>query len=91
MLLGCVLKFNVDVLLLHAICRLYTAPDTQAAGMSCSANGTAQLAKIIRYSLGSPWYDVPATSATFTVLDDLCVQQQSASKFGVVKCSLSSV
>jgi hypothetical protein len=39
--------------------------------MSCSANGTAQLAKNIRYSLGSPWYDVPATSATFTVLDDI--------------------
>ena len=58
--------------------------------MSCSANGTAQLAKNIRYSLGSPWYDVPTTSATFTALDDLCVQQQSASKFDVIVYILSS-
>lgn len=45
--------------------------DTQIAGMTCSANGTAQLAKNVRYSLGSPWYEVPTAASTFSVQDDL--------------------
>jgi hypothetical protein len=38
--------------------------------MTCSANGTAEIAKNIPYSLGSKWYDVPSASATFTAIDD---------------------
>jgi hypothetical protein len=47
------------------------SPDTKVAGMTCSANGTAEIASGVRYSLGSKWYDVPTAAATFTVLDDL--------------------
>jgi hypothetical protein len=43
----------------------------QVAGMSCSANGTQEIARNVKYSLGSPWYDVPTAPATFTVRDDL--------------------
>ena len=39
--------------------------------MTCSANGTAQLAKDVKYSLGSPWYEVPTVASTFSVKDDL--------------------
>ena len=39
--------------------------------MSCSANGTQEIARNVKYSLGSPWYDVPTAPATFTVRDDL--------------------
>lgn len=46
------------------------SPDTKVAGMSCSASGT-ELAKNVRYSLGSTWFPVPTESATFTAKDDL--------------------
>jgi hypothetical protein len=46
------------------------SPDTEVAGMTCSANGTAEIASGVRYSLGSKWYDVPAAAATFTIVDD---------------------
>ena len=39
--------------------------------MTCSANGASELASNVRYSLGSPWYEVPSTQATFSVKDDL--------------------
>ena len=32
-----------------------------------SANGTAEIATNVRYSLGSAWFDVPTTASTFTV------------------------
>lgn len=43
----------------------------QVAGMACSANGTQEIASNVKYSLGSPWYDVPTSAATFTIHDDL--------------------
>lgn len=47
------------------------SPDTKVAGLSCSSNGTAQIATDIRYSLGSTWVKVPTKLSTFTVFDDL--------------------
>ena len=47
------------------------SPDTKTAGMACSANGTAEIAKNVAYSLGSDWYTVPTTASTYTVNDDL--------------------
>ena len=47
------------------------SPDTKVAGMTCSANGTAEIAKNVQYSLGSTWYNVPTSPSTFTALDDL--------------------
>ena len=47
------------------------SPDTQAAGMACSANGTLELARNVRYSLGSDWYSVPTAAAMYTVHDDI--------------------
>jgi hypothetical protein len=39
--------------------------------MTCSANGTEEIASNVKYSLGSPWYNVPTASATYTAKDDL--------------------
>ena len=39
--------------------------------MSCSANGTKEVASDVQYSLGSDWYDVPTVASTFSVHDDL--------------------
>ena len=39
--------------------------------MTCSANGTAEIAKNVQYSLGSTWYTVPTSPSTFTAMDDL--------------------
>ena len=47
------------------------SPDTQVAGMSCSANGTAEIASNVRYSLGSDWSEVPTQAETYTIKDDL--------------------
>jgi hypothetical protein len=47
------------------------APDVKAAGMSCSANGTAEIASNIAFSLGSEWQPVPTESATYTFTDDI--------------------
>lgn len=46
------------------------SPNTRAAGLRCSANGTDEIAKGVHYSLGSPWVSVSATAATFTAVDD---------------------
>jgi hypothetical protein len=46
------------------------SPDTQAAGMACSANGTAEIVSNVRYSLGSNWKIVSGSASTFSVLDD---------------------
>jgi len=47
------------------------SPNTKVAGMSCSANGTKEVASDVQYSLGSDWYDVPTVASTFSVHDDL--------------------
>jgi hypothetical protein len=47
------------------------APDVKAAGMSCSANGTKEIASNIPFSLGSDWQPVPTQSATYTFTDDI--------------------
>eukprot|EP01048_Picozoa_sp_COSAG05_P001947 COSAG05_NODE_72_length_21963_cov_153.494535_3_plen_91_part_00 len=39
--------------------------------MSCSANGTAEIATNVHYSLGSKWFKVPTAKATFTAFDDI--------------------
>ncbi len=46
------------------------SPDTKLAGMSCSANGTAEIASNIDYSLGSNWVPVTSASATYSFHDD---------------------
>jgi hypothetical protein len=51
------------------------SPDTEVAGMACSANGTVEIASGVRYSLGSKWYDVPTAAATFTILDDITAKK----------------
>ena len=45
------------------------SPNTKVAGMSCSANGTKEVASDVQYSLGSDWYDVPTVASTFSVHD----------------------
>ena len=37
--------------------------------MTCSANGTKEVASDVQYSLGSDWYDVPTVASTFSVHD----------------------
>ena len=44
--------------------------DTKTAGMSCSGNGTAEIASGVDYSLGSPWVTVSSSAATFDFKDD---------------------
>jgi hypothetical protein len=39
--------------------------------MSCSANGTTEIATNIAFSLGSAWQSVPTVSATYTFKDDI--------------------
>ena len=39
--------------------------------MSCSGNGTAEIASGVDYSLGSPWVTVASSAATFAFKDDL--------------------
>ena len=46
------------------------SPDTKQAGMSCSANGTAELASKVDYSLGSDWVPVTSASAAYNFHDD---------------------
>ena len=46
------------------------SPDTKQAGMSCYANGTAELASKVDYSLGSDWVPVTSASATYNFHDD---------------------
>ena len=46
------------------------APDVKAAGMSCSANGTTEIATNVAYSLGSQWQPIATKSDTFTFKDD---------------------
>jgi hypothetical protein len=38
--------------------------------MTCSANGTAEIATGVRYSLGSSWAPVPTQAETFGFTDD---------------------
>ena len=38
--------------------------------MSCSGNGTAEIASGVDYSLGSPWVTVASSAATFAFKDD---------------------
>ena len=38
--------------------------------MSCSGNGTAEIASGVDYSLGSPWVTVASSAATFAFNDD---------------------
>lgn len=47
------------------------SPDTKAAGMSCSGNGTKEIASNVDFSLGSDWMPVATTSATYTFMDDV--------------------
>ena len=47
------------------------SPDTKAAGMVCSANGTAEIARNVLYSLGSSWTPVPTASLSFGFKDDI--------------------
>jgi hypothetical protein len=46
------------------------SPDTKLAGMTCSANGTAEIASKVDYSLGSNWVPVTSASATYSFHDD---------------------
>lgn len=46
------------------------SPDTKAAGMSCSANGTSEIASNVAFSLGSQWVPVPTAAATYTFSND---------------------
>ena len=39
--------------------------------MACSANGTAEIASKIEYSLGSTWVTVPTATATYGFTDDI--------------------
>lgn len=47
------------------------APDVKAAGMSCSSNGTKEIASNVDFSVGSDWQPVATESATFTFVDDI--------------------
>ena len=38
--------------------------------MTCSVNGTVEIASKIDYSLGSTWVTVPTASATYGFIDD---------------------
>jgi ABC-type glycerol-3-phosphate transport system permease component len=38
--------------------------------MTCSANGTTEIASKVDYSLGSPWVPVPTESASYAFVDD---------------------
>ena len=49
---------------------LNLSPSTQSAGMTCTANGTAELVSGVAYSLGSSWVRVPTAAATFGFVDD---------------------
>lgn len=53
---------------------------TGVAGMSSSANGSKPLASNVAFSLGSPWYAVPAESQTFSFTDDLTKKVISSKK-----------
>ena len=55
----------IDTLILTFNCAI------AAAGMSCSANGTTEIATNIAFSLGSEWQPVPTVSATYTFKDDI--------------------
>jgi hypothetical protein len=55
-------------LLVPAACSCWQ--DTKQAGMTCSANGTTEIATKIDYSLGSAWVTVPTVSATYGFVDD---------------------
>jgi len=55
------------------------SPDTTVAGMTCSANGTKEIARNVAFSLGSDWYNVPTKAETFSFFDDL-----TAKKLGTV-------
>ena len=46
------------------------SPDTKSAGMTSTANGTAEIVSGVDYSLGSSWVRVPTAAATFGFVDD---------------------
>ena len=46
------------------------APGIKSAGMTCSSNGTAQIASGVKYSLGSAWMPVATQAARFGFVDD---------------------
>jgi hypothetical protein len=46
------------------------SPDTKQAGMTCSGNGTNEIASGVDYGLGSDWAAVATASATFGFVDD---------------------
>ena len=59
-----------------AAVRLFNlSPDTKDAGMSL---GAKELVKNVAFSLGSPWVDVPAASASFTFTDSLTAKEIAA-------------
>ena len=47
------------------------SPDTKAAGLTSSLNGTTELASNVQYSLGSSWVNVATAATTWGVIDDL--------------------
>jgi hypothetical protein len=53
------------------VVRLFNlSPDTKAAGMTNSGNGTEEIVTGVAYSLGSRWVPVVGGSSTFGIKDD---------------------